>query len=163
MVSGVPEPKTASGRLPQRGGCDYGQLHQSVFSQFSGTFPAGIFIPAGRLHNRHPGRQSSAHPQCSRSAGAEKRLDPHRCVLHRRRYSLRLAMPDIEQYPFVSGYRQAQPMPTRDFPEPPIYNSGSMLRKARAMRSAWEAKQNGRSLSQVEQMHCTMYEKLFRA
>lgn len=71
------------------------------------------------------------------------------------------AMPDIEQYPFVSGYRQAQPMPTRDFPEPPIYNSGSMLRKARAMRSAWEGKQSGRSLSQLEQLHCTMYEKLF--
>ncbi len=72
------------------------------------------------------------------------------------------SMPDITQYPFVSGYRQVQPMPIRDFPELPIYNSSSMLRKARSMRSAWEAKQNGRSLSQMEQMHCIMYEKLFR-
>ena len=72
------------------------------------------------------------------------------------------SMPDIDQYPFVSGYQQVLPMPTREFPVPPVYGSGSMLRKARDMRSAWERKQRGHTLSAQETMHCTMYENLFR-
>lgn len=72
------------------------------------------------------------------------------------------AMPDIEQYPFVAGYVQAKPMPVRHFPVPPVFTSGSMLRMVRTMRSAWEEKQSGYSLSKSEEVHCAIYENLFK-
>lgn len=71
-------------------------------------------------------------------------------------------MPDIDRYPFAAGYIQPLPLPHREFPAPPIYSSGSMLRKVRAMRAAWEARRKGQEISQLEQLHCELYENLFK-
>lgn len=71
-------------------------------------------------------------------------------------------MPDIDRYPFVSGYTHPLPMPVRTFPTPPVYASSSMLRDTRVMRGACEAKKAGRKLSPAEERLCARYENLFR-
>ena len=72
------------------------------------------------------------------------------------------AMPDISQYQFVSTYVDEIPMPVRDFPAPPIYSSGSMLRDVKAIRYAYEAKREGRQASWTEAQLAKKYENLFK-
>ena len=72
------------------------------------------------------------------------------------------AMPDISQYQFVSNYKKKIPMPVRVFPAPPIYNSSSMQRDAKAIRYAYEAKRDGRKLSLHDECLATIYENLFK-
>ena len=71
-------------------------------------------------------------------------------------------MPDISQYRFVSKYKKKIPMPQRVFPAPPIYKSSSMQRDIKAIRYAYEAKQDGRKLSVHDEQLAMMYENLFR-
>lgn len=72
------------------------------------------------------------------------------------------AMPDISQYRFVSGYTQSRPMPVREFPAPPIYNSASMCRDARSIRYAYESQLEGRRLSPLDAQQANMYANLFK-
>ena len=72
------------------------------------------------------------------------------------------AMPDIDQYQFAASYKKVTPMPVSEFPAPPIYSSGSMLRDAKAIRLAFESRREGRKLTSHEQMLAMKYENLFK-
>ncbi|MBR5020116.1 MAG: type IV secretory system conjugative DNA transfer family protein [Oscillospiraceae bacterium] len=72
------------------------------------------------------------------------------------------SMPDIDQYPFAAGYTKVIPMPVRDFPALPIYSSASMLKDARALRYAYEAKSDGCKLSRIDAQLAKKYENLFK-
>lgn len=72
------------------------------------------------------------------------------------------ALPDISQYQFNANHKKKIPMPVRVFPAPPIYNSASMQRDAKAIRYAYEAKQDGRKLNPRDEHLATMYENLFK-
>ena len=72
------------------------------------------------------------------------------------------AMPDISQYQFNANHKMKIPMPVRVFPAPPIYNSASMQRDAKAIRYAYEAKQDGRKLNPRDAYLADMYENLFK-
>ncbi len=72
------------------------------------------------------------------------------------------AMPDIDQYRFVSDYKQEIPMPRKHFLVPPVYSSRNMLHDVKSIRSAYEDKQSGRSLTDFFQHLAARYENLFK-
>lgn len=72
------------------------------------------------------------------------------------------AMPDIDQYRFVSGFRRPIPMPTTEFSTPPIYSADNMYRDTKMIRNAYDFRKNGRKLSFSEERLADMYEKLFQ-
>lgn len=71
------------------------------------------------------------------------------------------SMPDISQYAYLSGYKISIPMPQRTFQRPPVYASSSMLRDVKAIRYAYEAKQEGQSMSAQDAQKAKLYENLF--
>lgn len=70
-------------------------------------------------------------------------------------------MPDVSLYHVSKKYRKPIPMPVRVFPTPPIYDSEQMYRDVYAMRSAYDAKECGTSLSPTQKVLAEKYKKLF--
>lgn len=71
------------------------------------------------------------------------------------------AMPDISQYPYLSGYKKQIPIPTREFPVLPIYSAASMLQDVKAIRYAHEGRKSSHKLSKSEERLANIYEHLF--
>lgn len=73
------------------------------------------------------------------------------------------AMPDIDQYPFVSRYTRQMPPPTHEFPAPPVYNAAAMSRDTTTLSMVMEAKRKGRTLTEPQLQLVNRYAHLFKA
>lgn len=71
------------------------------------------------------------------------------------------SMPDISQYKFLSKYKTAETIPTREYPALPVYDPDTMYREVKAMQTAYSRKIVGAKLSGPGELLAARYEKLF--
>lgn len=70
-------------------------------------------------------------------------------------------MPDVSLYHASKKYRTPIPTQVHTYPTPPIYDSEHMYRDVYAMRSAYDAKKRGASLSPTQKVLAEKFKKLF--
>lgn len=73
------------------------------------------------------------------------------------------AMPDIDQYPFVSHFTRQAPPPVHEFPAPPIYSAAAMSRDTATLTMVMEAKRKGRLMTDTQIMLARKFAHLFKA